>query len=66
MEDVSPKNATQIFGNQTDVDRRYATFALKTGQGGEIMDWLELVWNIVSVWAICAGCLTVFVATFKL
>jgi hypothetical protein len=30
------------------------------------MDWLELLWNIASVWAICGGCLAVFVAVFKL
>jgi hypothetical protein len=33
--------------------------------GAESMDWLELIWNIASVWALCAGFLTIFVAVFK-
>jgi hypothetical protein len=65
IEDVSLKNATQIFDNQTAVDRRYLMFALNETKEGS-MDWVELVWNIASVWTICAGCLAIFVAVLKL
>jgi hypothetical protein len=29
------------------------------------MDWLYLIWIIASVWAICAGCLVIFIAVLK-
>ena len=29
------------------------------------MDCLHLLWDIVSVWAICAGCLSIFIAVLK-
>ena len=29
------------------------------------MEWLELMWNIASMWALCAGCLMIFVAVLK-
>jgi hypothetical protein len=29
------------------------------------MDWLHLMWSIASVWAICAGCLVIFIAVLK-
>jgi hypothetical protein len=35
MEDVSLKTAAQIFDNQTAVDRRYPTFALRRNKNGK-------------------------------
>ena len=29
------------------------------------MDWLHLMWDIASVWGICAGCLMIFIAVLK-
>ena len=29
------------------------------------MDWLELIWNIASMWALCAGCLMIFIEILK-
>ena len=29
------------------------------------MSWLHLLWDIASVWAICAGCLMIFITVLK-
>src|SRR5262245_56545275 len=33
-------------------------------EGGR-MSWLHLLWDMSSVWAICAGCVMIFIAVLK-
>ena len=38
---------------------------VKRDTEGGSMDWLELIWNIASMWALCVGCLMIFVAVLR-